>query len=786
MYQVIARKYRPQTFEDVVNQEHVKQTLSNALTQGRVGHGYIFSGPRGTGKTTMARIVAKALNCEKGPSPEPCLECASCTEIAGGNSLDLVEIDAASNRRIDDIRELRENVRYRPVRDRYKVFIIDEAHQITADAFNALLKTLEEPPEWVVFILCTTEPHQFPATIVSRCQNFPFRTVEPDQVVERLRWICQQEEVSADEEALVTIALAGDGSIRDSLSTLDQAIASFGNKLEGGPVKDLLGIIPAEITDSVTSALRESQPRKMLEVVEELCREGRHLQHFSGELARYFRNLLVMKVSGTDTRLVTAGEEERKRIALWLEYFSQEDLTRYLQLSIDLYRDLQQATQPRFRLEVGLLKLVHAGRLTPIEKVLAEWGEGGVGNKADGPAASGGVSSPGAAPSQAGGGAPEPPENGHGVSEPATHADPPDEPARVASPAPPYRQPGTIRPSASDPTLPEPAEQVAALSGDGSHAGPVGEPVGESRDDYWIFARLAERLGFGEQFTEGRTADEWIEVIYEIHRAGDPHAPLYEDFRREGYVMAPGKALMGEPTQIYLEAFRADPTGKPLRTPSGRIELWSETIAGYGYDDCPPHPAWMEPFERLGGHRSDRWPLHLVSNQPVARLHSQFDHAAPSQATKVAGREPVRIHPETAAARGISDGDVVRLYNDRGACLAGAVLDDAIIPEAVQLSTGAWYDPAPDGTCRAGNPNTLTADVGTSRLAQGPSAHTCLVEVERYLGDPPPVESYRPPEIVPFGARSNCERSCVANACLILFAHGVEPDNSLTWHYGCG
>ena len=276
----------------------------------------------------------------------------------------------------------------------------------------------------------------------------------------------------------------------------------------------------------------------------------------------------------------------------------------------------------------------------------------------------------------------------------------------------------------------------------------VAEPVGESRDDYWIFARLAERLGFGEQFTEGRTADEWIEVIYEIHRAADPQAPTYEEFRAEGYAMAPDKALMGEPAQVYLDAFRADPAGKPLRTPSGRIELWSETIAGYGYDDCPPHPAWMEPFERLSDAGSDRWPLHLVSNQPRDRLHSQYDHAAPSQATKVAGREPVRIHPQAAAARGISDGDVVRLFNDRGACLAGAVLDDAVMPEAVQLSTGAWYDPAPDGTCRAGNPNTLTADVGTSRLAQGPSAHTCLVEVERYDGEPPPVESYLPPEII--------------------------------------
>ena len=468
MYQVIARKYRPQTFQDVVNQDHVKQTLSNALTQGRVGHGYIFSGPRGTGKTTMARIVAKALNCEKGPSPEPCLECASCTEIAAGNSMDLVEMDAASNRRIDDIRELRENVRYRPVRDAYKVFIIDEAHQITADAFNALLKTLEEPPEWVVFILCTTEPHQFPSTIVSRCQNFPFRTVEVDLVVGRLRWICEQEEVVADEEALVTIALAGDGSIRDSLSTLDQAIASFGKKLEAGPVKDLLGVIPAEIIDSVTSALRESKPKQMLEVVDELCREGRHLQHFSGELARYFRNLLVMKVSGADTRLVTAGDEERSRISKYLEHFSQEDLTRYLQLSIDLYRDLQHATQPRFRLELGLLKLVHAGRLTPIEKVLAEWGDSGVGNQSGdrASAGSGTGSRLGAAAGRSAGanGERQESEFSNLIAEPATRPDPPPESPSVASPAKPESQSDPaqrLQAATADPAPPAPRERTA-------------------------------------------------------------------------------------------------------------------------------------------------------------------------------------------------------------------------------------------------------------------------------------------------------------------------------------
>jgi DNA polymerase-3 subunit gamma/tau len=387
MYQVIARKYRPQSFEDVVNQEHVKQTLVNALTQGRVGHGYIFSGPRGTGKTTMARILAKALNCEKGPSPTPCQQCSSCREIAAGNSMDLVEIDAASNRRIDDIRELRENVRYRPVRDRHKVFIIDEAHQITADAFNALLKTLEEPPEWVVFILCTTEPQQFPATIVSRCQSFPFRTVEMEDVVGRMQWICEQEGIQAEPDALVAIALSGDGSIRDSLSTLDQAIASFGQKLEAGPVRDLLGAIPSEIAENILEALRGQDANAMLGIVDRLAREGRHLQHFCGELTRYFRNLLVIKVSGGETRLVTTGPDERKRLTTWAEKFSQEDLTRYMNLLVDLYRDLQNAPQPRFRLEIGLLKLVYAGRLEPLEKVLAGWNPGTASSRGAGPAA---------------------------------------------------------------------------------------------------------------------------------------------------------------------------------------------------------------------------------------------------------------------------------------------------------------------------------------------------------------------------------------------------------------
>src|SRR5450631_2167886 len=217
MYQVIARKYRPQSFADVVNQEHVKNTLENAIAQHRIAHGYIFSGQRGTGKTTVARIFARCLNCIQGPTATPCGECASCREITAGGAVDVIEIDAASNRGINEMRELRESVRFRPARDRYKVFIVDEAHQITSEAFNALLKTLEEPPEWVVFMLCTTESHKIPATIQSRCQQFSFRSVDFAQLMTRMEWIAQQEGITADAEALSVLAQAGEGSVRDSL-----------------------------------------------------------------------------------------------------------------------------------------------------------------------------------------------------------------------------------------------------------------------------------------------------------------------------------------------------------------------------------------------------------------------------------------------------------------------------------------------------------------------------------------------------------------------------------------
>jgi len=371
MYQVLARKYRPQNFAELIGQEHVRLTLEHAIEQKRIAHGYIFAGQRGTGKTTVARILARCLNCVRGPSVSPCGACSSCTEIAAGNSVDVIEIDAASNRGINEMRELRESIRYRPARDRYKIFIIDEAHQITSEAFNALLKTLEEPPEWVVFILCTTEAHKIPTTIASRCQQFAFRSVDFADVLARLEWVCRQEGIEADEETLAVLAQAGEGSVRDSLSALDQAIACCGRRLDAGEVRRLLGAFSLESLRQVTEALARSDTGRMLELVQALERDGRNLQHFCRELARYFRNLLVVRIAGAKSRLVAASDRELEQLAATAASFSEEDLTRYLQLTLDLFRDLQFSLQPRFHLELGLLKLVHAGRLVSIEEALA-------------------------------------------------------------------------------------------------------------------------------------------------------------------------------------------------------------------------------------------------------------------------------------------------------------------------------------------------------------------------------------------------------------------------------
>jgi DNA polymerase III subunit gamma/tau len=381
-YQVIARKYRPQIFDEVVGQKLVTETLENAIRTNRVAHGYIFSGARGVGKTTTARILAKALNCAEGPTVKPCGQCASCTEIAAGNSVDVLEIDAASNRGIDEIRELRESVRYLPARDRYRVFIIDEVHMLTTEAFNALLKTLEEPPPRSLFILATTEPHKLPATIQSRCQHFAFRLLDYNEIMAQLEKVARAEKLEAEEAALGALAQAAEGSLRDALSLLDQAIAACGEKLGEARVRQMLGAVPARVLAEMMETIESGNSAGMLEQVAKLSTEGYELSHFLGEFTRFVRNLMIAKTTGVESLLLQVPNDERGALGRLAKLFSEEDLTRFLQILLRTESELRYALDPRFHLELGMLKLVHARRLASVESLLAELSRAGGAAKA--------------------------------------------------------------------------------------------------------------------------------------------------------------------------------------------------------------------------------------------------------------------------------------------------------------------------------------------------------------------------------------------------------------------
>lgn len=394
-YQVLARKYRPQRFADVAGQDHVTRTLLNALQQNRIAHGYIFSGHRGIGKTTIARILAQALNCRKEvgsaerPTPEPCGVCEACTEIRQGNAVDVIEIDAATNRGIDEIRELRDAARYSPARDRYKIYILDEAHQITEAAFNALLKTLEEPPAHVIFMMATTEPENIPQTIRSRCQHFSFHAVKFDDILAQLKAIAAQENVAAEDEALALLAEAGDGSMRDALSIMDQAIASAPlengrPKLGSGQIRELMGSVPSTVFEKLLEAVAASETTPLMEQLNVLLNAGHSPLSLARQMVRYLRNALMAKLGGEQTQLLEISADERARAARTALLFTEEELTRNLQIVLRTFDDLNFRQEQRFHLELGLLKLIHAQRLLPIEELLSGVA-GGAGARAAAP-----------------------------------------------------------------------------------------------------------------------------------------------------------------------------------------------------------------------------------------------------------------------------------------------------------------------------------------------------------------------------------------------------------------
>jgi len=392
-YQVIARKWRPQTFADLVGQEHVTETLANAIRKDRVAHAYIFSGARGVGKTTAARILAKALNCVNGPTAEPCGDCHSCKEIASGTSLDVIEIDAASNRGIDQIRELREMVRYAPAAARSKVVILDEAHMLTGEASNALLKTLEEPPERVIFVMATTQPEDLEDTIRSRSQHFHFRALTFNEIASRLQYIASKENLKIDDGALAVIARMAEGSMRDALSLLEQARAYCGDDIQDQAVRNLLGVVPEDALNELVQAIAERSAERALGLVHRFQKEGRNLQHFCREAIRHVRNLLIARVCGADSDLLAATPDQRPGLARAAALFAEEDLTRYFQILLQTDDALRRAMDPRVHLEMGLLRLINAARLAPLEELLSE-AKGASGGNSGGAAGRGSSASP--------------------------------------------------------------------------------------------------------------------------------------------------------------------------------------------------------------------------------------------------------------------------------------------------------------------------------------------------------------------------------------------------------
>ncbi len=369
-YLVLARKWRPQVFEDVVGQDHVVKTLQNAVRLGRIAHAYIFSGPRGTGKTSVARILAKAVNCVEGPTERPCNDCVNCSEITDGSSLDVREIDGASNRGIDEIRELRENIRFSAVSSRYKMYIIDEIHMLTQPAFNALLKTLEEPPPQVIFVFATTEIYKVPATILSRCQHFDFKRISVSQIAEKLQYIAGKEGITISDKALSWIAREGQGSMRDSQSIFDQVISYAGTEIKDENVAELLDLADRHLVFELCRAIIARNAAACLKIVDDAYYSGVDVEHFYHMLLSHFMNLLTVKVTDGKDILNELPDHEKEDLKMLGQGVSEETVRRLLDILMVEENDIRRSTQPRINLEYAVVRMAYLEPLVPIDQII--------------------------------------------------------------------------------------------------------------------------------------------------------------------------------------------------------------------------------------------------------------------------------------------------------------------------------------------------------------------------------------------------------------------------------